>query len=60
MIGNYRRRFRILPEQGQELCFNGVMAKNKEENLEQKLQQRLVKILKNKMFQGKIKMRIDE
>ena len=39
----------------QELCFNGTLTKNKEEKLEQKLQKRLVKILKNKMFQGKIK-----
>ena len=39
----------------QELCFNGTLTKNKEENLEQKLQKRLVKILKNRMFQGKKK-----
>lgn len=39
------------PNRGQELCFNGVMAKNNEENLEQKLQKRLVKILKNRMIQ---------
>ena len=39
------------PNRGQELCFNGVMAKNNEENLEQKLQKRLVKILKNRKIQ---------
>lgn len=39
------------PNRGQELCFNGVMAKNYEENLEQKLQKRLVKILKNRKIQ---------
>lgn len=39
------------PDRGQELCFNGVMVKNNEENLEQKLHKRFVKILKNRMIQ---------
>ena len=35
----------------QELCFNGTLTKNNEENLEQKLHKRFVKILKNMMIQ---------
>ena len=39
-------------DRAQELCFNGTLTKNNNETLEQQLQKKLVKTLKNKCEQN--------